>query len=74
MIREVETTEVNAVEPVYVVDGKVIKDVKWVKNLDPNKIASVNVLRGKSATTVYGTSGKNGVIEIITKKEGDTKS
>ena len=33
----------------------------------PNNIASVNVLKGLSAATLYGEQGRNGVIQIITK-------
>jgi TonB-linked SusC/RagA family outer membrane protein len=36
-------------------------------DLDPNNIASVNVLKGLAAATLYGTAGKNGVIVITTK-------
>jgi len=40
-------------------------------DLDPNNIASVNVLKGLAAATLYGTAGKNGVI-VITTKSGST--
>ena len=36
-------------------------------DLDPNNIASVEVLKGLAAATLYGTQGKNGVILITTK-------
>ena len=36
-------------------------------DLDPNSIASVNVLKGLAAATLYGTAGRNGVILITTK-------
>ena len=36
-------------------------------DLDPNNIASVNVLKGLSAATLYGEQGRNGVIQITTK-------
>lgn len=36
-------------------------------DLDPNNIASVNVLKGLAAATLYGTEGHNGVILITTK-------
>ncbi|MDG1681832.1 MAG: SusC/RagA family TonB-linked outer membrane protein [Flavobacteriaceae bacterium] len=36
-------------------------------DLDPNNIASVNVLKGLAAATLYGEAGKNGVIVITTK-------
>jgi len=41
-------------------------------DIDPNNIESVNILRGLSATTLYGTLGRNGVI-LITTKTGSTK-
>jgi TonB-linked SusC/RagA family outer membrane protein len=36
-------------------------------DLDPNTIAEVNVLKGLSATVLYGEQGRNGVILITTK-------
>ncbi|MUU79539.1 SusC/RagA family TonB-linked outer membrane protein [Winogradskyella endarachnes] len=36
-------------------------------DLDPNNIVSVNVLKGLSASTLYGDRGRNGVILITTK-------
>ena len=40
-----------------------------LKDINPNTIESINVLKGKSAIKKYGEEGKNGVIEITTKKE-----
>lgn len=55
-----------------VIDGAEKGRMKELGNLDaiikPNDIESVNVLKGESATKKYGEKGKNGVIEIITKK------
>ncbi len=36
-------------------------------DLDPNNIESMSVLRGLSATTTYGSQGRNGVILVTTK-------
>ncbi len=36
-------------------------------DLDPNNIASVSILKGLSATALYGGAGRNGVILITTK-------
>ncbi len=36
-------------------------------DLDPNNIATVEVLKGLAAATLYGSQGKNGVILITTK-------
>jgi TonB-linked SusC/RagA family outer membrane protein len=41
-------------------------------DLDPNNIAEVNVLKGLSATVLYGDQGRNGVI-LITTKSGASK-
>ena len=41
-------------------------------DLDPNNIESVNVLKGLSATTLYGDLGRNGVI-VVTTKNGSTR-
>ena len=39
-------------------------------DLDPNNIAEINVLKGLSATVLYGEQGRNGVI-LITTKNGE---
>ena len=59
------TTSTIGVQPLYVVDGIVVKDFH-LKNgqLDPDKIESVNVLKGQSAKALYGEDGKNGVIKL----------
>jgi len=52
--------------PLYVVDG-----VFWdagITSLNPNDIASIEVLKDASATAIYGAQGSNGVILITTKR------
>jgi len=39
-----------------------------IDKLDKKTIESVNVLKDKEATDIYGDKGKNGVIEIASKK------
>ncbi len=56
----------SAANPLYIVDGKEVSDIKTV---DPGSIKSIDVLKGGSATGLYGEKGKNGVILISTKKE-----
>lgn len=41
-------------------------------DLDPNNIESVSVLKGLSATVLYGDQGRNGVI-LVTTKSGSSK-
>jgi N-acetylmuramoyl-L-alanine amidase len=58
-------------EPLIVIDGKILSDKEGkntLKTLEPNTIMSINVLKDQSAIDKYKEKGKNGVIEIITKK------
>tara|TARA_R110000868_G_scaffold28633_2_gene107184 strand:+ start:44288 stop:46162 length:1875 start_codon:yes stop_codon:yes gene_type:complete len=54
-------------KPLIIIDGK-IQDID-VKDLDADKVKSMNVIKGKSATDTYGSQAKNGVIVITTKSE-----
>ena len=54
-------------EPLLIIDGKEM-DSNTIKDMDPNTIEKMNVLKGDEATKAYGEKGKNGVIEITTKK------
>ena len=53
-------------EPLYVVDGKIVN--KKETNLNTKNIDTVNILKGETASTKYGDKGKNGVVEVISKK------
>jgi TonB family protein len=58
--------------PLYVVDGMIVDPVE-AKRINPESIESVNVFNVKDgvnsyATKKYGEKGKNGVVEITTKK------
>jgi len=61
----------------FIIDGKEATKAE-VDQLNPDKIESVNVLKGESAITKYGVKSKNGVVEISLKKvavkEEDSKS
>lgn len=52
--------------PLYVVDGVIFYGN--VASLNPNDIATVNVLKDAASTSLYGSSAANGVILITTKK------
>ena len=39
-----------------------------INDLNPEEIESVEILKGPSAATIYGTEASNGVIQIITKR------
>ena len=51
----------------YIIDEK-ISTKENVKNIKPNNIESVNVLKGKDAVDKYGEKAKNGAVEIKLKK------
>ena len=53
--------------PLVIVDGKESPQEEFEK-LNPDKIESMTVLKDETATKKYGKKGKNGVIEITTKK------
>ncbi len=55
-------------EPLVFIDGKKAKQ-KDASNLDPDQIESINVIKGDAAVKKYGKKAKDGVVEIITKKE-----
>ncbi|SMO70792.1 Ca-activated chloride channel family protein [Chryseobacterium rhizoplanae] len=52
--------------PLYVINGILTKADDF-KNLDPNRIESVNVLKDGSATAIYGSKAANGVVVVTTK-------
>ncbi len=59
-------------QPLVVVDGK-IAEYNNINTIDPNTIASIDVLKGPSATALYGTKGINGVVSIHL-KSGESAS
>lgn len=54
--------------PLIVVDGKILKKGS-ISDLDPSDIESVKVLKNEKAEEKYGDKGKNGVVEVVTKKK-----
>lgn len=58
----------NDQKALVVMDGKIIS-LKDFEALDSNSIKTVNVLKGASATAIYGAPAQNGVIIITTKKK-----
>ncbi|WP_229311059.1 SusC/RagA family TonB-linked outer membrane protein [Larkinella soli] len=53
-------------DPLYVVDG--IPLAGSIDDINPNDIASMEVLKDASATAIYGSRGSNGVVLITTKR------
>ena len=53
-------------QPLIIVDGAIYYND--ISTLNPNDITDINVLKGASASAVYGSDASNGVIIITTKK------
>lgn len=66
IIRVRGTGTLNNANPIYVIDGMITYDANF---LNPQDVASVEVLKDASAQAIYGSRGANGVI-IITTKNG----
>jgi len=57
-------------DPLYIIDGTPLegKNDSYLNWLNPNDIASVEVLKDASAASIYGSRAGNGVVLIETKK------
>jgi TonB-linked SusC/RagA family outer membrane protein len=66
-------------QPLYVVDGVPLSDARFAANdntdfgnsagdINPADIESITVLKGTAASSLYGSSAKNGAIMITTKR------
>ncbi len=71
-------------EPLYIIDGiemnnnntsSIGANLNPLLSVNPNDIASVDILKDASATAIYGAKGTNGVILITTKRgeKGNSK-
>ncbi len=49
-------------------DGVVQEGQQALTAIDPDQIATVNVLKDAAALKKYGEKGRNGVVEITTKQ------
>ena len=56
-------------DPLYIVDGTPVQD-SYINYLNPNDIASMQVLKDASAASIYGSRASNGVVIIETRKSG----
>ena len=52
--------------PLFVIDGVVRSDVDF-RNLSPDDIESMSILKDASATAVYGSRASNGIVQVVTK-------
>jgi TonB-linked SusC/RagA family outer membrane protein len=59
-------------DPLYIIDGIPTTRPEVFQNMNPDNIASVQVLKDASASSIYGARASNGVIIVTTKNGGDT--
>ncbi|RDI14460.1 SusC/RagA family TonB-linked outer membrane protein [Flavobacterium sp. AG291] len=65
-------TITGARDPLYVIDGI---ETNGLNGINPNDIATIDILKDASSLAIYGQKGSNGVVLITTKKgkKGDVK-
>ena len=66
LIRGIGSLASGGNTPLFVVDG--YPTTGGINNINPNDIATIDVLKDASATAVYGIRAANGVVIITTKK------
>jgi TonB-linked SusC/RagA family outer membrane protein len=57
--------------PLYVVDGVPINSDTW--NISPDDVETITVLKGPNAAALYGQRGRDGAIQITTKRGSKDK-
>jgi len=70
-IRGINSINANN-DPLFVLDGIPISG--GLNDINPNIIASIEVLKDASATAIYGARGSNGVVLITTKRGAEGKT
>lgn len=71
LIRGIGSLASGGNTPLYVIDG--YPTTGGLNNINPNDIATIDVLKDASATAVYGIRAANGVVIITTKKGSKNK-
>lgn len=66
LIRGIGSIAPGGNAPLYVVDG--YPTTGGINNINPNDIASIDILKDASATAIYGIRAANGVVIITTKR------
>ena len=64
---ENKTAPINSGNMLWVIDGVAV-DKDAIKDVEPENIESISVLKDGSAKAIYGEKGKNGAIIVTTKK------
>ena len=68
MVRGIGT--LNNASPLYIIDGMYMSDMN---HINPNDIASIDVLKDASSAAIYGSRAANGVVIVTTKEGSDTE-
>lgn len=63
-----DATISNGANPLIVVDGVPMPDDYDLNDINPNDIEALDILKGASATAIYGSRASAGIIEIRTKR------
>jgi len=66
-IRGIGSLAQNGNVPLYVVDGYPL-NAGGINSINPNDIATIDILKDASATAIYGIRAANGVVIITTRK------
>lgn len=66
LIRGIGSLATGGNDPLYVIDG--YPTPGGINNINPNDIATIDVLKDASASSIYGIRAANGVVIITTKK------
>ena len=53
--------------PMLLLDG-VITDINFLPTINPNDVADINVIKGSGGAGIYGSSARNGVLIVTTKR------
>jgi TonB-linked SusC/RagA family outer membrane protein len=62
------TGTLNDSNPLIVIDGVPTSNPDALSDINPNDIASVDILKDASSAAIYGTRAANGVVLVTTKK------
>ena len=66
LIRGIGSTGTGGNDPLFVIDG--YPTTGGLGNINPNEIATIDILKDASATAIYGIRAANGVVIITTKR------
>jgi TonB-linked SusC/RagA family outer membrane protein len=58
-------------KPLIVVDGVPVASDTW--NISPDDIENISILKGPTASALYGSYGKNGAVQITTRRANGEK-